>query len=62
MTNFEKLLKNDKETIINMIAMGYCVDINNHKIINGLLCENCTFEGKKCVTKIKEWLESEVER
>ena len=63
MNNFDKLLKNDREGIMNEISHNACIDTKNYKLRNCVQCEECEFKSVHvCCDNLEyEWLNKEVD-
>lgn len=61
MTNFEKLIENDKEGIIEMLAANACIDTLNYKVYQVFECDNCGLNCNfnECTYLLKMWLKKE---
>lgn len=63
MTNFDKLLKSDKDNLLKAIATNICIDIKNHKVITDLNCSECDINNsnstKDCSEITYDWLKKE---
>ena len=63
MTNFDKLLKSDKDNLLKAIANNICIDIKNHKVNTGLDCSECDINNsnstKDCSEITYNWLKKE---
>lgn len=64
MTNFEKLIKKDKENLLKAISNNICIDVKNHRVSDGLSnCAECSLDNNDphsdCSDKLLEWLKQE---
>ena len=63
MTNFDKLLKSDKDNLLKAIANNICIDIKNHKVNTDLNCSECDINNsnstKDCSEITYNWLKKE---
>jgi hypothetical protein len=63
MTNFDKLLKSDKDNLLKAIANNICIDIKNCKVNTDLNCSECDINNsnsnKGCNEITYDWLKKE---
>lgn len=64
MTNFDKLIKERREQIIDILSKNTCFDSSGKTLIDYdyYLCRSCKIgDSENCEEEIKKWLCEEVE-